>query len=510
MMKKWGFVLFFSCVLIGSVNCLAQQVDIDATCCSYDDMNLVQRCCESDNINMPGVVYFEHRKNIQTQERGCCDIGTPMGAMSELGKAVGITKLCCETATKGESPGNYEFVQPKADTKECCIKKTARRWNQKVGEGGDSTCCENIGGEWGGYSCCEKGKPIDIEKGTVTQNCCREEVGKWTAFANKGYCCENGTGKTWDGKVEKACCMAIAGKGFTWKNDTCCSPDFIDLAGGDNSKCCAGDTYQPFNYRYDGEVSFYTEGISKQCCPKERFKKSVPNTNGGELCCLTDGPVYASSDLSDGSAAIGFSCCPEKSVVYKPDPSRALESCCKGTPYKAYTGVTPSPGPGYPSSTYESYKCCEDPKKVTMLGTIGVCCKEEENGYLSSEQLGLCCGKDFVVVPSKSGGSSECCRPKSSNNSFGKLKEECCQNAGGTFISTNSSGGGSDVADTGFCCVGSMDLASGERTKECCANASGKWMGTFCCGTWGKKVNGACEADSLPDSGSGGAAGRDY
>lgn len=490
-MKKWRFGLFFSCVLIGSVNCLAQQVDIDATCCSYDDMNLVERCCESDNINMPGVVYFEYRENTQTQEAECCDIGTPMGAMSKLGKAVGITKLCCETATKGESPGNYEFVQPKADIKECCIKGTPRRWNQKVGEGGVSGCCENIGGEWGGYSCCEKGKPIDMEKGTVTQNCCREKVGKWTAFVNKGYCCENGTGKTWDGQVEKACCMAIAGKGFTWKNDTCCSPDFIDLAGGDNSKCCAGDTYQPFNYRNDGKVSFYTEGISKKCCPKERFKKSVPNTNGGELCCLKNGPVYASSDLSDGSAAIEFSCCPEKSVVYKPNPKRALESCCKGTPYLAYTGVTPSPGPGYSPSSYESYKCCEDPKKVTMLGTIGVCCEKEEKGYLSSKKLlGLCCGKDFVVVPSKSGGTSECCRPKSSSNSLGELKEECCQNAGGT------------LAD-GTCCVGSLDLASGKRTKECCENASGIWMDSFCCGTWGKKVDGACKAESLPDSASG-------
>lgn len=511
MMKKWGFGLFFSCVLIGSVNCLA-QVDIDATCCSYDDMNSVPRCCESDNINMPGVVYFEYREHSQTKEKECCDLGgTPYGALNDYGKSVGITELCCETATKGESPGNYEFVQPTADTKECCIIGTPRRWNQKEGEGTDSSCCKHMGGEWAGYSCCKKDEPIDIEQNKVTQNCCREEVGKWTAFENQGYCCGNGTGKTWDGQVEKACCMAFVGDGFTWKNGTCCSSEYKNLSGGSDELCCPGVT---FKKSYDETRDKHTLA----CCPQPGAVYPAYSGNFTydlEMCCKSGGPMYIASYAAD-VLRFSHSCCNSGENVYNTGVTVnhggliSLQACCKGTVYNKVSSdhqdCCEEGGRVYKNGNSSLEACCSKDKFVVKRGDLEACCyAEDEIPYNRKIKLPdgnityatTCCkGKNWA--------ETDCCESESSaKNVDGNISEACCANAGGTFISTNSFGGGSDVADTAFCCKGSVDLVSGERTKECCENASGKWTGTFCCGTWGKKVDGACKADSLPDSGSG-------
>lgn len=490
--------------LIGAFGISTEAIS-QLNCCTYTYMDTDPDCCESPHV--PGNALYELRGS------KCCVVNEPREATNGLILTGAISDECCQSLTTaaGGQSGTYKLS---SDNQACCLDGSPRRWNQKVGEGGDSHCCKDAGGDWSGYSCCKKGEPVDIEQNIVTQGCCRKEVGKWTSFANKGYCCQSGTGMTWDGKAEEACCRAIVGDGFTWKNGVCCSSTGENLSGGSNDQCCTGPMY---NKTYDATTNKY----KTDCCPAPGVKYKKYSGNSGnwgsdtEFCCKSGGPMYIASYASDVSIFI-HKCCKAEEKVYNTGVtvnhggSVSLQSCCKGSVYNKLGSDHQDcceEGTVYKKEQYEG--CCPKDKFVVEKDSLEACCRNQDDvPYKKNVQSEA--GETSKVTSCcelKKWSGSSCCKSESSAlNEDGKPDAGCCSNAGGSWVGGSSDGGSSsspDSADgqsgTGSCCKGSTDLVTGSRTEDCCKDAGGMWMGTFCCYTWGRTENGACVADGIPE-----------
>ena len=264
---------------------------------------------------------------------------------------------------------------------------------------------------------------------------------------------------------------------------------------------------------------------SRRCCEEgawgneERFQWRT--VDGDSACCseihVTEAyTAHSSGDFVRGSV-VTKTCCESQNKKGK-DPGNY-----KFWPTKGSQSTEDAPGKGGVCCIEDSWRlwstgsnngsCCraqggEEHDKHCCFGAYDLddqahskeCCKAAEGKWKSGE----CCAADGTGMAMDNELKQKIADDGTVTveMSGAKVTSACCAGDSGTFVSAkSSSGGGSDAAD-GFCCNGSMDLASGERKEECCENAGGKWTGTFCCASWGKKVDGACKADSLPDSGS--------
>lgn len=262
----------------------------------------------------------------------------------------------------------------------------------------------------------------------------------------------------WTSKINesKECCEL-----GEWGN----APNFEYRAGACCSKINVTEAYT-----LDATGEFVRGAvITRECCTSQSSKGKAPGnydfwpTKGsqstadapgkGGVCCIKDSWKWWSNGLNNSRC-----CNAQGGKEYN-------ERCC----FEAYDL----------DSKGHSKECC---KSAEGKWENGDCCSPEKNGMAMANQMKNKLESDGTITITMSGA---------------KVTSACCSKIGGQAVEGTSS------SDPGFCCKGSMDLVSGERTKECCENASGKWMDSFCCGSWGKKVDGACKADSLPDSGSG-------
>ena len=471
-MKKWGMILSLIGALVISTEAISQSVSAFVDCCYMSKIATVPDCCKGD---------WGNEENFEWRGGTCCSINnvTAAYAISPDGVPIRgsvITRECCMSQkSKGKDPGNYVFwpTQGSANVANdpgtggvCCIVDSWKWWSTGSNNG---RCCRAQGGVDHDNHCCFEAYDLDA-KGH-SKECCKATEGKW----ENGECCaKDGKGTalanqmdqqmSLDGsqvlitmsgaKITSNCCSADGGKAY----NTLSEEEDLTLA------CCIGG--EPYGVSYDAD-----NNLVEGCCKKP---KKVTDLGDLDACCEEGEEGYIATTTGEGGEE-------EKEGA-----------CCKGEVFiKKF--VEPRDG------NYGNMACCPIGEYVID----GACCKNQDDKVYPNSDFYDCC-------PSSHWADPDCCESASSVKDVkGNISEACCENAGGTWVG-NSSGGGSDVTDAGFCCNGSLDLISGERTEECCQNASGKWMGTFCCGTWGKKVNGACEAESLPDSGSGGAAGGDY
>lgn len=78
---------------------------------------------------------------------------------------------------------------------------------------------------------------------------------------------------------------------------------------------------------------------------------------------------------------------------------------------------------------------------------------------------------NYVAYPqSNTNGNYICCIKNSGKHYTGNKNDKCCEGAGGTVVS-------------GTCCVGPVDIETGQITETCCKSPYGKWDSTedICC-----------------------------
>ncbi len=464
-MKKWGLLLTFTSILMGSSNCFGMEFN---PCCWKSQIHQSPTCCEQ------GAWGNEERFQWRTAggDGACCseiNVTEAYTAHSSGDYVRGsvVTKTCCESQDwHGNDPGNYKFwpTRGSQSTEDapgkggvCCIKDSWKWWSNGSNNG---RCCSAQGGEEYNKHCCFEAYDLDAQ--AQSKECCKAAEGKW----ENGECCgSEKDGKALANKMKQeikedgTVTVEMSGAKVT---STCCSDDkgksYNSAFNGEEIElgCCFnGDTY---GVSYDAD-----NNLVEGCCEKP---KKVTDLGDLDACCEEDEKGYIATTTGEGGEE-------EKSGA-----------CCKGETYiKKF--VEPKDG------NYGNMDCCPIGEYVID----GACCKNQDDKAYPNSDFYDCC-------PSSQWADPDCCESESSVKDVkGNVSEACCANAGGTWVGS-SSGGGSDVTDAGFCCSGSMDLVSGSRTKECCENGSGIWMDTFCCASWGKKVDGACKAEELPDSGS--------
>lgn len=484
MMKKWGLLLTFTSMLMGSSNCFGVTSGAQTPCCWRSQIHQSPDCCE--------LGAWGNEERFQWRELGtdgaCCseiNVTEAYTAHSSGDYVRGsvITQTCCESQNKkGKDPGNYKFWPTKGSQSTedapgkggvCCIQDSWKWWSTGSN---NERCCEAQGGEEYNKRCCFEAYDLDAEG--HSKECCKAAEGKW----ENGECC----GSEKDG-------MALANKmKQEIKEDGTVT---VKMSGAKvTSACCADDEGKSYNSAFNGEETELgccfngdTYGVSydadnnlvEGCCEKP---KKVTDLGDLDACCEEGEEGYIATTTGEGGEE-------EKEGA-----------CCKGEVFiKKF--VEPRDG------NYGNMDCCPIGEYVID----GACCKNQDDKVYPNSDFYDCCSSSNYA-DGGNGGEGECCEdPTSPRNVKGIPTKACCEHAYGEWVVSNSSSGDPDKEESSAsCCRGSMDIMTGSRTKACCENASGKWMGTFCCGTWGKKVNGACEAESLPDSGSGGAAGRDY
>ena len=479
-MKKWGLLLTFTSILMGSSNCFGQMSGSQLPCCWTSQIHESPECCTLGAWG--NEERFEWRLDASTYDGGCCSQANvteayPADSSGEFVRGSVVTQTCCESQNKrGASPGNYKFwptsgSQNLEDDPDkggiCCIADSWKFWSTGSN---NARCCRAQGGEEHSDRCCFQA--YDFDKKAHSKECCKAAEGKWengdccatekdgTAMANKIEQTTTADGKvevTYSGaKVTSNCCVGDGGNTYNKAFDS----GVADLG------CCIGGTV--YGVSYDDANA---NNVIEDCC---KSPKVVSDLGDIDACCASDEDGYVKKvTLDDGSEL-------------------KSGACCKGNVYiKKF--VKPQNG------NYGDMDCCETGK----FAIGGACCQNsDDKEYPDGDYYGCCPSSNYA--DGGNGGEGECCEdPTSPRNVKGKPTKACCEHAYGEWVGGNSSSSAGDPdqeESSASCCRGSWDIMTGSRTAACCKNAGGKWMdNSFCCITWGKKVNGACVADGLPE-----------
>ncbi len=484
MMKKWGMILSLSGALVISTEVMSQSggggAVLNPNCCYMSKISTSEDCCKGG---------WGNEENFEWRGGTCCSINnvTAAYALSPEGIPIRggvVTEDCCTSQiAKGKDPGNYVFwpLEGAADTQNmpgnggiCCIADSWKYWSTGSN---NARCCRAQGGEEHSDRCCFQA--YDFDKKAHSKECCKAAEGKWengdccatekdgTAMANQMYQSMTLDGKvviTYSGaKVTSNCCVGDGGNAYNKAFDS----GVADLG------CCIGGTVYGRAYNDSSETD-----VIEDCC---KSPKVVSDLGDIDACCASDEDGYVKKvTLDDGSEL-------------------KSGACCKGNVYiKKF--VNPQNG------NYGDTDCCETGK----FAIGGACCQNsDDKEYPDGDYYGCCPSSNYA--DGGNGGEGECCEdPTSPRNIKGKPTQACCEHAYGEWVTSSSSAPGDPDQEesSASCCRGSMDIMTGSRTAACCENAGGKWMyNSFCCITWGKKINGACVADGLPEEGDKGYAG---
>lgn len=477
MMKKWGLLLLFLSSLTVATDVFSQYGSATLPCCWKSQVHFSKACCEDGAWGNEAA--FEWRE--LGTDGACCSKSNVVEAFAEHSSGeyfrdAVLTQTCCESQNKkGKDPGNYAFWPTPGSASVadgpgkagvCCIKDSWKWWSTGSNNG---RCCRAQGGKEQNNHCCFDA--YDLDSKGHSKECCKAAEGKW----ENGECC----GSEKDG-------MAMANKMQNkLESDGTVT---ITMSGAKvTSNCCTGDGGKAYNSAFNG-------GDAELGCCFNGDPYGVSYTSDNNLvegCCEKPKKV---TDLGDLDA-----CCEEGEEGYiatttgKGGEEEKAGACCKGEVFiKKF--VEPRDG------NYGNMDCCPIGEYVID----GACCKnKDDKAYPNSDFYDCCPSSNYA--DGSNGGEGECCEdPTSPRNMKGKPTKACCEHAYGEWVVSSGSSGDPDKKESSAsCCRGSMDIMTGSRTEACCQNASGIWMGTFCCGSWGKKVDGACKADSLPDSVSG-------
>ncbi len=486
MMKKWGLLFLFLSSLTVSTDVFSQYGSGDLPCCWRSQIHESPECCVDGAWG--NEERFEWRIDASTTDGGCCSQinvteAYPADSSGEFVRGAVVTQTCCESqGERGASPGNYKFwptsgSQNLEDDPDkggiCCIKDSWKFWSTGSN---NRNCCKAQGGEEHSKRCCFQA--YDLEKDAHSKECCKQTDGKW----ENGDCCASATDGTAmankieqtitaDGKVEvtysgvkvtKNCCIDDDGETYNKAFDS----GVADLG------CCINGTVYGLAYNDSSESD-----VIEDCCENS---KTVTELGSLDACCASGEEGYVKkTKQSDGTELKSGACC--NGDVY-------IKTFVK--PKKNTDG----------STNYGNMECCETGK----FAIGGACCQNSDDKEYPDGDYYSCCPSSNLADASNV-NDRECCEdPTSPRNVNGKPTQACCENAYGEWVSGNKSSAAGDPdqeeESSASCCKGSMDIMTGSRTEACCQNAGGKWMdNSFCCITWGKKVNGACVADGLPE-----------
>mgnify|MGYP003296916380 CR=1 FL=1 len=184
-------------------------------CCWWEDLHTDKDCCEVRTFE--GGICPDCRL-----EEECCRGTGPWviyPPIAPLATNV-VSKNCCETLeyVRPNLDGGYEYFPPNDNATDpdyrgqCCVLDRPRSWGDNKSEKYNNhfeKCCAPRGGVMHGGECCVDGEPYNMEKlidepdNAMTQACCEEAAGFWTAFktgsGENAICCKKENKK-------KCCC----------------------------------------------------------------------------------------------------------------------------------------------------------------------------------------------------------------------------------------------------------------------------------------------------------------